>query len=295
MTAQTAEKSLLTGRTRRSGRVAATCPLCGADAPLRLQVSDARVHRCDACSHCFSDPASLRCHEPYAAAYYDHAHPNWNANPDRALFDRVLQTATALSGGGRLLDVGCSRMAFLEHAHRHGYPYELHGVDLAHHTPPHPAIRYTSSPIETFSPALQFAVITSFMVIEHVHDPECFVQRLAALGKPGALIIINTINDGSVLYRTARALACLGLAGPANRLYSHHHLHHFTTRSLADLVTRAGLRIRQSFFQELPMNQIDHAPMSRLGRTITHLGIRGCFALGRLTGMTYSQTLIAQV
>src|SRR5262249_53711725 len=105
------------------------CPVCGEGAPFAYLHSQARIHRCPACTHAFSNLASVKETEQYSADYYEVAHRNWFANPNLPLFCWI---ESQLPRTVRLLvDIGCGRGQFLDFMRARRPDVRLVGVDLS--------------------------------------------------------------------------------------------------------------------------------------------------------------------
>ena len=75
-----------------------------------------------------------------------------------------------------------------------------------------------------------------------------------------------------------------------NRLYSKHHLNHFTPRSLRLLLESANIRVKETIVHNAPFAAID-VPEPEFVFRAAMLGI--C-AAGALTGTSYLQTVIGE-
>ncbi|MGB5446218.1 MAG: bifunctional 2-polyprenyl-6-hydroxyphenol methylase/3-demethylubiquinol 3-O-methyltransferase UbiG [Psychromonas sp.] len=113
--------------------------------------------------------------------------------------------------GLRLLDIGCGGGLLSEPMARHGA--EVVGADAAARNIPVAKIHAEKSGLSidyrhTMAEALvdegeQFDVILNMEVIEHVADPQVFLNACAALLKPGGLMICSTINRNPKSYMVA--------------------------------------------------------------------------------------------
>jgi SAM-dependent methyltransferase len=107
------------------------------------------------------------------------------------------------------------------------------GEDLAHQARAH-GLSVVESPVEQCDElAGEADVVTSFEVIEHVHDPLTFVRAIGRLARPGGLVLVTGLNgdgfDVQVLWGDAKAVS------------PPHHLNFLSVEGLDALFRRAGL------------------------------------------------------
>jgi 2-polyprenyl-6-hydroxyphenyl methylase/3-demethylubiquinone-9 3-methyltransferase len=111
-----------------------------------------------------------------------------------------------------LLDVGCGAGLAAEALARRGY--NVTGIDAAAevigaatvHAQGQPlALAYRVSTAESLlAEEARYDVITALEVIEHVADPQAFVNTLSVLLKPGGLLVLSTLNRTRRAYLTAK-------------------------------------------------------------------------------------------
>lgn len=135
-----------------------------------------------------------------------------------------------VTANDRILDYGCGAGLFVDFlrqrglAHAHGYdPFVAKYADAG-------ALRDP------------FDVVVSYDVIEHDDDPCAFLARVAALVRPGGLLVIGTPNAANV--SLARA------TDPS--LHVPYHRHILSERALVGLAAEQGLEVchlsRRSFY-----------------------------------------------
>jgi 2-polyprenyl-6-hydroxyphenyl methylase/3-demethylubiquinone-9 3-methyltransferase len=133
----------------------------------------------------------------------------WIRDRACAQFGRERRVREPLSGL-RLLDVGCGGGLVAEPMRRLGA--EVVGVDASErniavarlHAEEHGlAIDYRAATVESLVAAGEppFDIVLNLEAVEHVADPEFFIESSAALVKPGGLMIVATLN------RTLKAFA----------------------------------------------------------------------------------------
>jgi 2-polyprenyl-3-methyl-5-hydroxy-6-metoxy-1,4-benzoquinol methylase len=264
------------------------CPLCLSPSTPMAPHPEASLFRCGTCRHAFTDSASISQPEQYDASYFDHDHKRWFEHPNLELFNLVLSQVLT---GASLADVGCGRCDFLRYARTKRPDLKLTGIDLSAN-PDLPGIRFIQGDILTLPIEERFDVVTSLMVIEHIAEVRSFVRRMQQLTKPGGVVAITTINDGSLLYRAGRVGRTLGIPLAYNRLYSAHHLQHFTRSSLAGLLRDGGCQLTSHLDHNAPIEAMDLPVTNRALDAILRVGLRVLWLAGRATTRSYAQTVI---
>lgn len=163
-------------------------------------------------------------------------------------------TAVEPFRGLRLLDVGCGGGLLCEPMARLGG--EVLGVDAVAHSvsvaEAHaqrdatvaPRVAYRAATAEQLvAEGLTFDAVLSLEVIEHVADPRAFVASLAALVRPGGLLVVSTIN------RTPTSYA-LGVLAAEHVLRwvpagTHEWSKFVTPEEMRSLTAEAGLQMQQ--------------------------------------------------
>lgn len=223
--------------------------------------------------------------EEYGPEYFDHTHRRWFENPNTQLFDRV---ATLIPCGGTILDVGCGRGDFLRYVQTIRPDVRFTGIDFSPNQDD--TIRFLQGDIVTLDIAERFDVVLSLSVIEHVPDCVAFVRRMRGLTKPGGSTVVNTPNEASILYGLGRTGRAIGIPLAFNRLYSRHHLHHFTPVSLRTVLETSGLKVRAHIMHNAPLQAMDLPVHNPAADAILRAGVWAVFAAGTLTSKTYMQT-----
>ncbi len=193
-----------------------------------------RVVRCASCSHVFCAPLPSGVVDSYVDVvdeeYLKHAESR------RLSADAVLRTVEKHSPGKRLLDVGCATGDFLDVARSRGYSPE--GLELSNwsckiardrgHT-------VHQEPLAAFAAheTARFDVVSLIGVIEHFPDPRAEMANLAALVRPGGVVVIWTGDSSAWLPR---------VLGRRWWYWQGQHIQYFTHRSLSRLAADAGFR-----------------------------------------------------
>lgn len=269
----------------------ASCPVCGAIATFAHNHPEATIYRCPNCTHAFTNPDSIESFEKYGEDYYEVIHKNWFENPNVPLFHWLTKNLGA--NPKSVIDVGCGRGDLLRYIQQTGVASRLVGVDLSERYTDN-GIEYIRGDILTSRIDEKFDVVVSLAVIEHIRDVRAFALRLLELCRPGGRVIVMTLNDSGMLYRLGRLGKSLGISIAFDRLYSVHHLHHFTPGSLQRLLREAGLGIDYVHHHNAPLKAIDLPVSNALSAAILKLGVAAAFAGGRLFESAYLQTVVAK-
>ena len=228
--------------------------------------------------------------ETYESHYYEVEHRNWFEHPNVGLFSRI---ARFIPDNAAVLDVGCGRGDFLRYLLQHRQSAKLCGIDYTENGQVD-GIHFLQGDILKVDLQKQFDAVVSLAVIEHLPDVPAFLQRVHHLLNPGGLFIVMTLNDESLLYLMSRLGNRLAVPLAFNRIYSSHHLHHFTRKSFRTAVRRAGFEIESHFAHATPLQAIDLPVSNRFLDAVLRCGVWTLFRLGDLTGRNYLQTIIAR-
>lgn len=205
-------------------------------------------------------PESLR--ELYGEDFYDLDKPDYlsKMEQERSYWDatwsmrRKLMESALAPSRRRLLDVGSSGGFLLDHFQQQGwqcvgiepsqsaaawarkqYGLEIFTGELLDY--PACAASPDASDSEIQGAVERFDAIHSSQVLEHVLDPEAFVERIASLLVPDGVAYIEVPNEFNVFQETARER----LDKSAWWVAPKYHLNYFDYDSLAGLLERHGL------------------------------------------------------
>jgi 2-polyprenyl-6-hydroxyphenyl methylase/3-demethylubiquinone-9 3-methyltransferase len=115
-------------------------------------------------------------------------------------FDRNVKSLNCLSGL-RMLDIGCGAGLLCEPFTRLGA--QVIGVDPSasniaaaklHAEKGHLSIDYRCTTVEEMDARERFDIVLAMEVVEHVSDVGMFLNRCAAMLKPGGMMVVSTLN-----------------------------------------------------------------------------------------------------
>lgn len=224
------------------------CPVCGDVSSRQLflvkdytrAITQDRfgVRRCRRCGCGYLSPRPSEeeigrfYNDSYFWSHEGHAGP---ITPEKIVVTRKtqLEAKAACLGDmppGRLLDIGTQKGEFLWFMAQSGW--QVDGVEISEGIPNHfgQPIRYGNF-LTMDLPVAAYDCITMWAVLEHVHQPRAFVQKVSDLLRPGGRFVVLVTNFNSVQGRWFR-----GDDYPR-------HLTLFTRRSLIRLLANAGLTV----------------------------------------------------
>jgi 2-polyprenyl-3-methyl-5-hydroxy-6-metoxy-1,4-benzoquinol methylase len=266
----------------------ASCPVCSALAPFAYPHPEARIFRCENCTHAFSDISSVRHPETYTATYYEEVHRNWFDNPNFELFDWIERHIPVTAHS--IVDIGCGRGQFLDYLRTKRPGVRLVGVDMSPNESRNGVVFHQGDALD-FNLG-QFDAVVNMATIEHVSDATAFIRMARGLCNPDGVVITMTIDDNGLLYRVARLGRMVGVSLAFDRLYTAHHLQHFNRKSLAELHALNGLRIATTYHHGTPMASLDF-PVPQVARPIFIALVWLIFKVGNALRLSYLQTTVA--
>ena len=146
------------------------------------------------------------------------------------------------AGARRLLDVGAHAGRFMSLAQSRGWTVE--GIELNPRTAAC-AARRTGAPVHQVNAQTlgaegrRYSAVTLTDVLEHIPDPVTLLTTVAPLVEPGGLIAVK-VPSGPGQWHKERVLAALRPSHEISLAGNLVHVNHFSPRSLALCLTRAG-------------------------------------------------------
>jgi SAM-dependent methyltransferase len=216
-----------------------TCLVCGAG---RFVPHLPTLRRCPSCGFvtAASDP-NVDVRQLYDGKYFK-GEEYLDYQADEAFFRRNFRKRLArvrrYRSGGRLLEIGAAYGFFLDLARR---DFDVVGFEVNQE-----AVAYardslgldvrSSDFLQASAADLGGRVDVTVMwdVIEHLERPDRFIEHIAEVSNPGAVLHVTTGDIGSLLAR---------LRGPKWRMiHPPTHLHYFDRRTLPRLLAKYGFR-----------------------------------------------------
>jgi SAM-dependent methyltransferase len=269
--------------------------VCQNDQQIKTIDKRMNIYYCGNCQHTFTNVEKQN-KDDYSDKYYDEDHKQWFNNPNYWLFDLIIHNVIELSKGKeiKLLDVGCGNGDFLKYIRKIVPQAKLVGVDLNDNK--YEGIDFIKEDFMSLADLGkrygQFSTIVTLAVIEHIDDLNKFVNSMRDILQNNGYLIIMTINNDSLIYRAARLLCKIGYRTPFDRLYSSHHLQHFTNRSLSKLMEKRGFKAVRMVNHNYPLKAVDVPGKNPLVTMIFKISVAILFLLSIPTNSQQLQTII---
>jgi len=268
------------------------CPICRSSKTIKEE-NRLNIYECNSCSHVFTAIQKEK-QEKYNEEYFLEIHKNWFNNPDYEMFGFIYIKSLKLLGNKQiqLLDVGCGKGNFLKYIRAKNSAARLFGIDLISNQ--YPGIRFIRGDFLEKKIKSKFNVICSLAVIEHIDNPYLFVRKLNDSLKPGGFLFIMTINNNSLLYRISRLLNKARIHTAHDRLYSYHHVHHYTNQSLKTLMEMNGFDVLLQKNYNRPMRAVDVPGNNFLIEKIYKFLVWTIFLLSDVFGYGMDQIIVCK-
>jgi len=161
---------------------------------------------------------------------------------------RTIEKVQPLSKCDRVLDIGASFGAFIEHVRRQrgidAYALDFDPLAIEHFVNPIDVDVRCGELLDQSYPSEHFTVVTLFEILEHISDPIATLNEVYRILKPGGIVVLEVPCWDSltrVLFRTCWFPLLLP-----------QHLSHFTKKHLRDCTNRTDFVVRHHQSCSLP-------------------------------------------
>ncbi len=267
------------------------CSICSQE--IGLIDSKLNLYKCNHCSHKLSLPTEAQ-NEIYDESYFTVTHSKYFNNPPLDLYDNVINIIQKRKPNAKtIFDVGCGTGTFLKHSIQKNPNWKYFGIDLVSNK--YENIVFWEGDFLEFNTNEKFDVITNFMVIEHVVNPKIFIDKIKMFLNPDGLLIVNTINSDSLVYRFAEFLKTFGFRKAYDRVYDAHHLQHFNNKSLLTFLNKNGFEIIENKVHNYNMKAVDVPKSSFIVEKLYLLIVKILFLISVPFSTGHHQTITCKV
>jgi 2-polyprenyl-3-methyl-5-hydroxy-6-metoxy-1,4-benzoquinol methylase len=248
------------------------------------------LYRCEVCRHIFTKlPPAMQ--ESYEAVYFEEGHQNWFENPNFKLFEDIERQINNIENVN-LLDVGSGQGDFLIWLEGRRPDYGLTGIDLAPVS--HDRIKFITGDIFEIDLNEKFNVITSFMMVEHLEEIKPFFQKMRSILDDDGIFVVNTFNIDSMIFRMAMFLRSIGIRVAFDRLFSRHHLQHYSKNSIRKILTLSGFDIVEHRCNNYPLKAVDVPEAAPIIEMMYKAAVGSIFLLSEPIGMGIEHTIFCK-
>jgi SAM-dependent methyltransferase len=175
--------------TRDAGACVHPSPATVAGITIELGSNAADMRECTRCALQFKHPFVPD--RDLLACYSTSSEDNWEHDPDpiKRRFDTIAGLIDLHAPGRRVLDIGCSNAALLRHL---GDSYECYGLEPsadAARVASERGVTMLGSVLDDLDGNIRFDAMLAIDVLEHLTDPDAFIERVAHHLNPGGVFI----------------------------------------------------------------------------------------------------------
>ncbi len=176
-------------------------------------------------------------------------------------FRSTLKKLEKYAKKGNILDLGCATGVFLDMAQKRGWkPY---GVEISKFASDYGKKNFnldirTGDLMDVKFRDNFFDLVTMWDFFEHVESPSRILEKVNRITKKDGILLLLTINDGSLMGHLAHLFYKLRIKKFAELIHPKHHNYHFTKKILDDMLTRNGFEVLYTKKSEMPLDNILH-------------------------------------
>ncbi len=251
------------------------CNLCGSRRiGIYVKFGNYRLLKCKRCGLLTTDQTTIK-DDLYSSDYFGEVHTNFFADCKVGYekqirkseklrnFLRVLRKLKRVKPEGKMLDVGCATGVFLDMAQKEGY--DVTGVDVSEYACKYAKENFGIKTKQGFLEEVKlkeksFDIITLWDVLEHVQDPNKFLNEAKRLLKDDGLIFILTVNDSSLMGWIAEGVYLGSLKTLpifTRMIHPIHHNYHFKEKHLRAYLRKTGLKVMWKEKSEMPVENAE--------------------------------------
>ena len=211
------------------------CLVCNSEdlIPMGKEYAHAYLVKCKSCGLVFCKRIPTQ--EELTDHYAKYTRNNSISPITLTRYEELLEKFESKRKLNRLLDIGCGDGYFLDAAKKRGWEvYGIEFMDNAVELCQSKGIVMHKGTLQTYPLEIQFDVITSFEVLEHINDGKNHVQKIYELLRSGGLFYFTTPNFNSLTRKL--------IGGKWMVIEYPEHLTYYTSRTIKNLLLASGFR-----------------------------------------------------